>query len=52
MRPEFPVVLATGFAELPLDETAVVRLSKPYDRHELTEALQKAAPALTAPTRH
>jgi PAS domain S-box-containing protein len=52
MCPEFPVVLATGFAELPLDETAVVRLSKPYDRHELTEALQKAAPTLTAPTRH
>jgi PAS domain S-box-containing protein len=52
MRPEFPVVLATGFAELPSDETAVVRLNKPYDRYELTEALQKAAPVLTASTRH
>jgi CheY-like chemotaxis protein len=51
MRPEFPVVLATGFAELPLDETAMVRLSKPYDRRELTEALQKAAPALVAARR-
>jgi CheY-like chemotaxis protein len=44
VRPEFPVVLATGFAEVPFDEAAVVRLSKPFNRHELTEALRKAAP--------
>jgi CheY-like chemotaxis protein len=38
--PDMAVILATGYAELPLD-TAVPRLRKPYSQTDLAEALSK-----------
>lgn len=41
--PALPVVLATGYAEVPTDlSDGATRLSKPYDRVDLTEAIRKA----------
>lgn len=41
--PRLPVVLATGYAEIPADlSDGATRLGKPYDRADLTEAIQKA----------
>jgi FixJ family two-component response regulator len=41
--PALPVVLATGYAEIPTDlSDGATRLSKPYDRAGLAEAIAKA----------
>lgn len=41
--PALPVVLATGYAEIPADlSDGATRLSKPYDRMGLAEAIAKA----------
>ena len=41
--PALPVVLATGYAEIPTDlSDGATRLSKPYDRTGLAEAISKA----------
>lgn len=41
--PALPVVLATGYAEIPTDlSDGATRLSKPYDRMGLIEAISKA----------
>ena len=46
MRPDLPVVLATGFAELPPGADASLRrLAKPFTQAELGEALRQARPA-------
>lgn len=41
-RPRIPVILATGFGEVPddLDRTAI-RLAKPYDQNQLADAIRK-----------
>jgi PAS domain S-box-containing protein len=42
-KPDLPIVLATGYAELPPDATlAFPRLAKPYTQMELAEALEAA----------
>jgi PAS domain S-box-containing protein len=45
MRPDLPVVLATGYAELPEDSRYLVsgRLGKPFRRRDLEAALARAA---------
>ena len=40
-RPGLPVVLATGFAEIPPDSPDVVRLDKPFTQADLVEALNR-----------
>ncbi|GAB2577999.1 PAS domain-containing sensor histidine kinase [Dyella jejuensis] len=41
--PSLPVVLATGYAEIPADlSDGATRLAKPYDRTDLAEAITKA----------
>jgi DNA-binding NtrC family response regulator len=41
--PTLPVVLATGYAEIPADlSDGATRLSKPYDRTGLADAIRKA----------
>jgi len=43
IRPDLPVILATGFAELPKDAQGVFRrLAKPYRMNELLEAIAAA----------
>ncbi|WP_210529862.1 PAS domain-containing hybrid sensor histidine kinase/response regulator [Rubellimicrobium arenae] len=43
-RPSLPVLLVTGFANLPdLDATTLPRLSKPFSRAELASAIAQAA---------
>jgi signal transduction histidine kinase len=47
MRPELPIILATGYAELPPGATIdFPRLSKPYTQDQLAEALTTALNAL------
>jgi PAS domain S-box-containing protein len=42
-NPKLPIVLATGYAELPADRSIkFVHLSKPYTSKDLAEALEKA----------
>jgi CheY-like chemotaxis protein len=44
MRPDLPVILATGYAELPPGaDPALLRLAKPFTQGELTTALRKAS---------
>jgi CheY-like chemotaxis protein len=44
-RPHLPVILATGYAELPLGTDAVIRrLAKPFTQRELVEALNATCP--------
>jgi len=44
IRPLMPIIIATGYAELPLNATfGFPRLSKPYTQHQLAEALENAA---------
>ncbi|GLQ89989.1 histidine kinase [Dyella flagellata] len=41
--PALPIVLATGYAEIPTDlSDGATRLAKPYDRADLAEAITKA----------
>jgi DNA-binding LytR/AlgR family response regulator len=43
LRPRLPVVLATGYAELPPHATLEFpRMGKPYTQEELAEALETA----------
>jgi signal transduction histidine kinase/CheY-like chemotaxis protein len=42
LRPELPILLATGYAELPAGtEPVLPRLAKPYGQHELAAAIDK-----------
>jgi hypothetical protein len=41
------VIIATGFAELPDDTSAIARLRKPYSQADLVEVLTRT-PGLTA----
>jgi PAS domain S-box-containing protein len=51
MRADLPVILATGYAELPADaDPALLRLAKPFTQAELAEVVGKAAQAV-APAR-
>ena len=44
--PDLPVILASGYAELPTGAASdVVRLSKPFERADLMEAIRKASHA-------
>ena len=50
LRRGMPVILASGYAELPPDAISdVVRLRKPYSQAELAEAVAKAGKALQSP---
>jgi CheY-like chemotaxis protein len=43
MRPGLPIILATGYAELPSDgDPGLVRLSKPFLQRDLAAAVQEA----------
>ena len=45
LRPDLPIILATGYAEIPPEETASIplRLSKPYTQADLARVLAEAA---------
>jgi signal transduction histidine kinase/CheY-like chemotaxis protein len=46
LRPDLPIVLATGYAELPADATLdLPRLDKPYMIRELARAIEAVRPA-------
>jgi len=45
VRPALPVLIATGYAELPPDaDPDLRRISKPFSQHELARAVQECAP--------
>lgn len=47
-RPELPILLVTGYAELPLGASlSVPRLSKPYLQAQLQEHLDRLLPKVT-----
>ena len=47
LRPKIPIIIATGYAELPPGATLEFpRLSKPYSQQELSEALDRASRSL------
>jgi len=49
--PHIPVILATGYAELPADHTAIVqKLSKPFWQHQLAQAVADATDPGPRPT--
>lgn len=41
-HPDIPVIIASGFAELPDDVSSITRLSKPYAQGDLAEAIARA----------
>jgi CheY-like chemotaxis protein len=42
-RPDLPVIIATGYAELPANaDTKLLKLSKPFRQHELANAIASA----------
>lgn len=42
-RPDLPIIIATGYAELPVDaDTKLIKLSKPFRQHELADAIAAA----------
>lgn len=44
LRPKMPIIIASGYAELPPDATlGFPRLSKPYTQQQLSEALSQAS---------
>jgi CheY-like chemotaxis protein len=46
LRPDLPIVLATGYAELPADATLELpRLDKPYMIRDLARAIEAVRPA-------
>ncbi len=49
LRPDLPVVLATGYDESAAGEFALPRLAKPFAQAELSEALQAAMDGTRAP---
>jgi signal transduction histidine kinase len=41
-RPELPIILATGYAELPANaDASLVRLAKPYSQEEMAAAIER-----------
>ena len=46
-RPDMPIVLASGYADLPAGAEALVsdRLGKPFGQRELAAMLEKVVPA-------
>jgi PAS domain S-box-containing protein len=43
LRPQLPIVVASGYAELPGDsDTSLTRLAKPFTQRELTDAIRQA----------
>jgi CheY-like chemotaxis protein len=42
VQQQLPVIIATGFAELPEDVSAMTRLRKPYSQADLLEAINRA----------
>ena len=43
LRPELPIVMATGYADLPSGTSmSIVRLRKPYQQHQLVAEIAKA----------
>jgi CheY-like chemotaxis protein len=50
MRPDCPIILATGYAELPdgLDPR-IVRLNKPFTQRTLVDVIENALGAAGAP---
>jgi PAS domain S-box-containing protein len=43
MRPQLPIVVASGYAELPGgSDSSLTRLAKPFTQHELTDAIRQA----------
>jgi signal transduction histidine kinase len=51
--PGLPIILATGYAELPVDPATlgIARLAKPCTQHEIAAAIHQAVRALAAPNR-
>ena len=43
-RPDMPIILATGYAELVVTNVALPRLSKPFRQEDLAQALTLAVP--------
>ena len=41
-RPDMPVIIATGYAELPQDTFGLVKLNKPYFQSDLSHAIDVA----------
>ena len=51
MRPQVPIIIATGYAELPADAASQhLRLSKPFTQDELAEAIGSAVQDGSDPT--
>jgi FixJ family two-component response regulator len=43
LRPDLPIVIATGYADLPSGSALdIVRLRKPYQQHQLVAEISKA----------
>ena len=43
MRPQLPIVVASGYAELPGgSDSSLTRLAKPFTQTELTDAIRQA----------
>jgi signal transduction histidine kinase len=51
--PGLPIILATGYAELPVDPATlgIARLAKPCTQHEIAAAIHQAVRPLAAPNR-
>jgi signal transduction histidine kinase len=51
--PGLPIILATGYAELPVDPAAlgIARLAKPCTQHEIAAAIHQAVRAVAPPNR-
>lgn len=48
-RPDLPIIIATGYAELPRGAGGFVKLDKPYFQSDLSDAISKAMTANTYP---
>ena len=42
--PKLPVILATGFAELPADVPSLARMAKPFTQEDVAAALERVHP--------
>jgi CheY-like chemotaxis protein len=49
-RPGMAVIIASGFAELPDDISAITRLRKPYSQADLVDALRKTNSGVLEPS--
>ena len=46
LRPDIPIIIATGYSELPHGaEGTFTKLSKPFNEHELERAISETVPA-------